>query len=108
MGLASDVTTFTAADFGRTLTVNGDGTDHGWGSHHFVVGGAVKGGDIYGDIPEAVLGHSQDAGNGRLIPSVSVEQLAAALGGWYGLNPKEISQVLPGLQAFPAGGLNLF
>ena len=108
MGLASDVTTFTAADFGRTLTVNGDGTDHGWGSHHFVVGGAVKGGDIYGDIPEAVLGHSQDAGNGRLIPSVSVEQLAAPLGGWYGLNPEEISQVLPGLKAFPEAGLNLF
>ena len=108
MGLESNVTTFTAADFGRTLTVNGDGTDHGWGGHHFVVGGAVKGGDIYGDIPVAELGHSQDAGNGRLIPSVSVEQLAAPLGAWYGLNRAEIATALPGLAAFGGSGLELF
>jgi len=108
MGIESAVTTFTAADFGRTLTVNGDGTDHGWGAHHFVVGGAVKGRDIYGDIPVAELGHSQDSGNGRLIPSVAVEQLAAPLGRWYGLNTAEIAQALPGLAAFPDGGLPLF
>jgi uncharacterized protein (DUF1501 family) len=107
MGIESDVTTFTAADFGRTLTVNGDGTDHGWGAHHFVVGGAVKGGDIYGDIPVAELGHDQDSGNGRLIPSVSVEQYAAPLGAWYGLNQAEIELALPGLAAFPSGGLGL-
>jgi uncharacterized protein (DUF1501 family) len=107
MGIASDVTTFTAADFGRTLTVNGDGTDHGWGGHHFVVGGAVKGGDIYGDIPEAELGHSQDWGNGRLIPTVAVEQLAAPLGAWYGLTPAELNNALPGLSNFPGGGLDL-
>lgn len=106
LGIANDVTTFTAADFGRTLTVNGDGTDHGWGSHHFVVGGAVKGGDIYGDIPVAQLGHDQDAGNGRLIPSVSVEQFAAPLGSWFGLNETELNTALPGLANFPAGGLN--
>ena len=105
LGIANDVTTFTAADFGRTLTVNGDGTDHGWGSHHFVVGGAVKGGDIYGDIPVSQLGHDQDAGNGRLIPSVSVEQYAAPLGAWYGLNQSELNLALPGLAAFPDGGL---
>ena len=82
MGVAQDVTTFTAADFGRTLTVNGDGTDHGWGSHHFVVGGGVNGGDIYGDIPVAELGHAQDAGNGRLIPDAvgrSVRRAPGAL-----------------------------
>jgi uncharacterized protein (DUF1501 family) len=108
MGIESDVTTFTAADFGRTLTINGDGTDHGWGSHHFVVGGGVRGGDIYGDIPPAELGHSQDSGNGRLIPNVAVEQLAAPLGNWYGLGSGELASALPGLGAFPGGGLDLF
>ncbi|NND67379.1 MAG: DUF1501 domain-containing protein [Halioglobus sp.] len=108
MGLEDDVTIFTAADFGRTLTINGDGSDHGWGGHHFVVGGAVQGGDIYGDIPPSVLGHSQDSGNGRLIPNVSVEQYAAALGGWYGLNNAELTAALPGLPAFPGGALPLF
>jgi uncharacterized protein (DUF1501 family) len=106
LGIANDVTTFTMADFGRTLTVNGDGTDHGWGSHHFVVGGAVNGGDIYGDIPESVLRHNQDAGNGRLIPSVSVEQFAAPLGRWFGLNQTELNAALPGLVNFPGGGLD--
>jgi uncharacterized protein (DUF1501 family) len=106
LGIANEVTTFTAADFGRTLTVNGDGTDHGWGGHHFVVGGAVNGGDIYGDIPVSQLGHEQDAGNGRLIPSVAVEQFAAPLGSWFGLNDTELNAALPGLVNFPAGPLN--
>jgi uncharacterized protein (DUF1501 family) len=100
LGIADQVTTFTAADFGRTLTVNGDGTDHGWGSHHFVVGGAVKGGDIYGDIPVAQLGHDQDAGNGRLIPTLSVEQFAEPLGRWFGLSQDELHAALPNLANF--------
>ena len=108
LGIANEVTTFTAADFGRTLTVNGDGTDHGWGGHHFVVGGAVNGGDIYGDIPEPVLGHGQDSGNGRLIPTISVEQFAAPMGAWYGLSQAELKQALPGLASFPGDGLGLF
>jgi len=102
LGVAQDVTTFTAADFGRTLTVNGDGTDHGWGAHHFVVGGGVHGGDIYGDIPVSELGHAQDAGNGRLIPAVSVEQFAAPLGRWFGLSESELAAALPGLANFAA------
>lgn len=106
LGIAESVTAFTAADFGRTLTVNGDGTDHGWGGHHFVVGGAVRGGDIYGEIPVSRLGHDLDAGNGRLIPSVSVEQFAAPLGRWFGLNPQELAQALPGLANFPVGTLD--
>ncbi len=105
LGIEQEVTSFTAADFGRTLTVNGDGTDHGWGGHHFVVGGAVRGGDIYGDIPVATLGHPQDSGNGRLIPTTSVEQFASPLGAWYGLTPSEIADALPGLANFPGGGL---
>lgn len=106
LGIAGDVTTFTAADFGRTLTVNGDGTDHGWGSHHFVVGGAVRGGDIYGDIPVSQLGHDQDAGNGRLIPTASVEQYAAPLGRWFGLGQTELELALPGLRGFPGTPLD--
>ena len=102
LGVAQSVTTFTAADFGRTLTVNGDGTDHGWGAHHFVVGGSVRGGDIYGDIPVSELGHAQDAGNGRLIPQVSVEQFAAPLGRWFGLGESELATALPALARFPS------
>ncbi|NQY01920.1 MAG: DUF1501 domain-containing protein [Halieaceae bacterium] len=104
MGVAQQVTTFTAADFGRTLTINGDGTDHGWGAHHFVVGGAVNGGRIYGSIPPPTLGHAQDAGNGRLIPTTSVEQYAAPLGRWFGLSENDLALALPGLAGFSAQG----
>ena len=100
MGAASDVTLFTASDFGRTLTINGDGTDHGWGAHHFVVGGGVNGNRIYGDIPLFDYDHANDAGNGRLIPSVSVEQMAGTMGRWFGLTPGEIAASLPALSNF--------
>ncbi|MEM9571088.1 MAG: DUF1501 domain-containing protein [Pseudomonadota bacterium] len=106
LGLNDDVTLFTASDFGRTLIVNGDGTDHGWGGHHFVVGGAVQGGRIYGDIPPATLGHDLDAGNGRLIPTTSVEQFAEPLGRWFGLDDAEIATALPNLSNFGGAGLS--
>lgn len=104
--VADRVTTFTASDFGRTLSVNGDGTDHGWGAHHIVVGGAVQGGQILGDIPPAVLGHDQDAGKGRLIPTLAVDQYAAALGRWFGLSNSELADALPGLGQFDANALD--
>lgn len=100
LGLSQQVTLFTASDFGRTLAVNGDGTDHGWGGHHFVVGGAVRGGEIYGEIPPATIGHDQEVGGGRLIPSLAVDQYAAQLGRWFGLNPSEIGTALPNLGRF--------
>jgi len=103
IGLASDVTLFTASDFGRTLAINGDGTDHGWGSHHFVIGDAVQGGAIYGDVPPFDFGHDQDAGSGRLIPTTSVEQFAEPLGRWFGLNDGEIAAALPNLGNFSPG-----
>lgn len=103
IGLASDVTLFTASDFGRTLAINGDGTDHGWGSHHFVIGDAVQGGQIFGDMPPFDLDHEQDAGSGRLIPTTSVEQFAEPLGRWFGLNDTEIAAALPNLSNFSAG-----
>ncbi|MEM9421334.1 MAG: DUF1501 domain-containing protein [Pseudomonadota bacterium] len=100
MGIAQDVTLFTASDFGRTLAVNGDGSDHGWGGHQFVVGGGVNGGRIYGDVPPAELDHQWDSGRGRLIPTTSIEQFAAPMGRWFGLNESEISGTLPLLNRF--------
>ncbi|PHR61433.1 MAG: hypothetical protein COA43_03545 [Robiginitomaculum sp.] len=100
MGAQNEVTLFTASDFGRSLAENGDGTDHGWGSHHFIVGGAVNGNKIYGDIPKYELGHAQDAGSGRLIPQTSVEQYAATLGKWFGLSNGELNAALPALKNF--------
>ena len=76
LGLANNVTLFTASDFGRTLASNGDGSDHGWGSHHFVAGGAVKGRTIYGKFPVTALNTADDVGSGRLLPSTSVTQMA--------------------------------
>ncbi|HSW06449.1 DUF1501 domain-containing protein [Aquabacterium sp.] len=105
IGLMNNVMLFTASDFGRTLTSNGDGSDHGWGSHHFVAGGAVRGREIYGRLPVTALGTADEVGSGRLLPSTGVTQLAATLGGWMGLSPVEQAMVLPNLGAFPAAPL---
>ncbi|MFP4518282.1 MAG: DUF1501 domain-containing protein [Oceanicaulis sp.] len=103
LGVNQDVTLFTGSDFGRTFAVNGDGTDHGWAGHHFVVGGGVNGGRILGgDIDPPGLDHARDVGSGRLIPQVSVEQYAAALGEWFGLNSSELASALPNLSNFDA------
>ncbi|KID55890.1 hypothetical protein JF50_16230 [Pseudoalteromonas luteoviolacea] len=102
MGLTNNVTLFTASDFGRTLAINGDGTDHGWGAHHFVMGGAINGGTVFGDIPPAELNHELDAGSGRLIPTMSVDQYGAALGQWLGISDTELEQVFPNLNKFGA------
>ncbi|ASP37322.1 hypothetical protein CHH28_00875 [Bacterioplanes sanyensis] len=99
-GLENQVTLFTASDFGRTLAFNGDGTDHGWGAHHFVVGGAVNGGQIYGNIPDPVLGHDLDAGAGRLIPSTSMDQYAATLAAWMGVQENQLTSIFPNLSNF--------
>lgn len=109
LGLRHNVTTFTASDFGRTFTSNGDGTDHGWGSHHLIMGGAVNGGDIYGQVP--VLGTKNannnqfdsspdQVANGALLPTTSVDQYAATLGKWFGLSDTQLLDVLPNLKNF--------
>ena len=100
MGVQNDVTLFTASDFGRTLIDNGDGTDHGWGAHHFIVGGGVQGNNIYGEMPIYDLETETDAGKGRLIPTTSVEQYAATLGKWFGLSDSELLAALPALSNF--------
>ena len=106
LGLSDQVTTFTLSDFGRTLTSNGDGTDHGWGGHQMVMGGAVKGGEIYGEMPELALNSQDDFGSGRIIPSLSVEQYAAPLAKWFGLSESELLEVFPNLSRFDKGSLN--
>ncbi len=100
LGVQNDVTLFTVSDFGRTLAPNGDGTDHGWGGHHFVVGGAVNGGQIYGAVPPPELEHTQGFRDGRLIPVQSVEQYAATLGSWFGLDDAALGVALPRLANF--------
>jgi uncharacterized protein (DUF1501 family) len=100
MGMGAGVTTFTASDFGRTLSSNGDGSDHGWGAYHFVLGGAVKGGAYYGSAPQIALGGPEDTGQGRLLPSTSVDQFAATLGRWFGVSDTELPLVAPNIANF--------
>ncbi|CAL4866880.1 hypothetical protein MMA231_01125 [Asticcacaulis sp. MM231] len=105
LGVASKVTTFTASDFGRTLSYNGDGTDHGWGGHHFVMGGAVKGGQFYGTAPHVAINTDDQVGQGRLLPSTSVDQLAATLATWFGVSASELPTVLPNIGRFATSNL---
>jgi len=99
-GLADAVTLFSASDFGRTLTSNGDGSDHGWGSHHFVAGGAVRGRDIYGRFPTLALGSADEVGSGRLLPSASVTEYGASLARWMGVSNADLATVFPGIGNF--------
>ena len=100
LGLADQVTTFTASDFGRTLASNGDGSDHGWGSHHMVMGGAVNGKRFWGTAPELGLDTADSVGQGRLLPSTSVDEFAASLATWMGCSSTDLSTVLPNYSQF--------
>jgi uncharacterized protein (DUF1501 family) len=108
LGRGPQVTTFTASDFGRTLTSNGDGSDHGWGSHHFVMGGAVAGGQFLGVAPEIGLTHNQQVGSGRLLPSTSVDQMGAELAAWFGVSQTDVKTVLPNASNFDLYKIGLF
>jgi uncharacterized protein (DUF1501 family) len=99
-GLSSQVTLFTVSDFGRTLTANSDGTDHGWGSHHIVAGGAVAGQNIYGQYPIVGANMADDVGAGRLIPTTAVEQYGGTLGRWMGLSDSQVREVFPNFGNF--------
>jgi len=105
LGVANSVTTFTASDFGRALQFNGDGSDHGWGGHHFVIGGAVRGNRLYGQWPTMALNSFDDSGNGRLIPTTAVDQYAATLASWFGVSAGNLATVLPNLGRFASPNL---
>ena len=103
------VTTFTASDFSRTFTTNGDGTDHAWGGHHFVMGAALNGGDIYGQYPTLgvdVSGFNNPNMTGNaVIPTTSVDQYAATLGRWFGVDDTNLDLIFPNLRNFTARNL---
>ena len=101
LGVDAQVTSFTASDFGRTTTAT-DGSDHGWGGMHFVLGGAVQGARFYGAAPVVANGGPDDVGQGRLLPSTSVDQYAATLGRWFGLDDTQLLDVLPNLRNWDA------
>ena len=108
LGVANQVTSFTASEFGRTLTINGTGADHGWGSHHFVLGGAVAGQTFQGTLPVVAVNGPDDVGQGRLLPSTAVDQLGAALATWLGVPGSQMSTVLPYSGNFNLNALSLF
>jgi uncharacterized protein (DUF1501 family) len=107
LGVASKVTTFTASDFGRTLSGNNDGSDHGWGSMHFVMGGAVNGKRFFGIAPVVANNGPDDVGQGRLLPTTSVDQYGATLGKWLGLSDNDLLTVLPNLSNYNISARNL-
>jgi uncharacterized protein (DUF1501 family) len=105
LGVADKVTTFTASDFGRTLSSNSDGSDHGWGSHHFVMGGAVKGGRFYGTAPHVSIETDDQIGQGRLLPTTAVDQFGATLAQWFGCAPTDLPGILSNIGNFSNNNL---
>jgi uncharacterized protein (DUF1501 family) len=104
LGVAQQVTTFTASDFARTLSSNGRGSDHAWGGNHLVLGGAVAGGEIYGTFPQLYAGNPLDTERGRLIPTTSVDQYFAELALWFGVPAPDLELVLPNISRFYVPG----
>jgi uncharacterized protein (DUF1501 family) len=105
LGVANQVTTFTASDFGRTYVPNSGGTDHGWGNHQLIMGGAVQGGDIYGRMPSLTVNADDDVGRGRWIPSTSVDEYNATLARWFGVSDANLPVVLPNIGRFATRNL---
>lgn len=105
LGVGNDVTSFTLSDFGRTLTSNGDGTDHAWGNVQWVAGGSVVGGDVYGTFPDQTLDGPDDSGYGRLIPTTSIEQYGATLARWFGASDTQLETIFPHLSRFDTANL---
>jgi uncharacterized protein (DUF1501 family) len=100
LGAEQQVTTFTASDFGRTFRSNGFGSDHGWGNHQFVLGGAVRGGRLYGTFPELAVDGPDDTGQGRWIPTTSVDEFSATMASWFGVANSDLATVFPNIGRF--------
>ena len=107
LGVSSQVTTFTLSDFGRTFQpASGGGTDHAWGNHHFIIGGAVQGGSFYGQYPQLVLAGPNDAEReGRWLPTTAVDQYGATLASWFGVAPGDLASVFPNIGKFASADL---
>ncbi|MBM4234545.1 MAG: DUF1501 domain-containing protein [Gammaproteobacteria bacterium] len=105
IGMENNVTLFTHSDFGRTLTSNGDGSDHAWGGVQIVAGGAVRGGRFYGAYPLLENGGSADVGGGRIIPTISADQYAATLASWFGVGDIDLVKIAPSINNFAARNL---
>jgi uncharacterized protein (DUF1501 family) len=109
LGVASQVTTFTLSDFGRTLQPDStNGSDHAWGSHHLIMGGAIKGGDFYGTFPDLTLNGPDDAtSEGRWVPTTSLDQYAATMAQWFGVAPADLPSIFPNLANFTTPTLGM-
>jgi uncharacterized protein (DUF1501 family) len=105
IGMQNNVTTFTASDFGRTLGSNSDGSDHAWGGHSMVMGGAVQGGKYFGTMPSLVINGADDVGNGRLVPTTSTDQYNATMAQWFGVGASDLTSVFPNLANFTTANL---
>jgi uncharacterized protein (DUF1501 family) len=105
LGLSKNVTSFTASDFSRTFPSNGQGSDHGWGSHHLILGGAVNGQRTYGTFPTLAVNGPDDTGTGRWIPTTAVDQYFATLAKWFGVDSGNLSTVFPNIGRFATSNL---
>jgi uncharacterized protein (DUF1501 family) len=105
IGKINEVTAFTVSDFARTFPCNGFGSDHGWGGHHLVMGGAVKGGATYGKFPTLAVNGPDDTSTGRWIPTTAVDQYGATLASWFGVDPSNLDTVFPNLGRFASPNL---
>lgn len=102
---SSSVTTFTASDFNRTFPTNSQGSDHGWGGHHLIMGGAVKGGQTYGHIPVFAINGPNDTSTGRWIPTLAVDQFSATLAKWFGVSNTDMQGIFPNVSRFSTSDL---
>ena len=105
LGMENDVVTFSISDFGRTLTSNGNGSDHAWGGHAVVMGGPIKGGNLYGHFPPMLAGNTNPSSldvsdRGRIIPTTSVDQYSAPMASWFGADSNSIETIFPNLGRF--------
>jgi uncharacterized protein (DUF1501 family) len=105
LGLSNNVTSFTASDFGRTFPSNGNGSDHGWGSHHLILGGAVNGQRTYGSFPILTVNGPDDTSTGRWIPTTAIDQYFATLATWFGVDNSNLATVFPNLSRFASPNL---
>ncbi len=105
LNLSQSVTAFTASDFSRTFPSNGQGSDHGWGSHHVIVGGAVNGRKTYGTFPTLAVNGPDDTGTGRWIPTTAIDQYFATLATWFGVDNSNLATIFPNIGRFATSNL---